>query len=649
MNQRIHTLPDHLINQIAAGEVVERPANALKELLENALDAGATRVDIALQQGGIKHIRLTDNGNGIAHEDLALALHRHATSKIRSLQDLENVSSMGFRGEGLASIAAISRLTLTSKTADAPHAMSVTAIDGVLHAPTAAAHGLGTTVEVADIYFNTPARRKFLKSDQTEWAHCLTAIERIALSRPDVAFYISHNQKTVHQLPAQTLLERIGAIVGNDFQDACLPVQGDNGLMHLSGFIGKPTYSKGKSDKQFVFVNGRFVRDKIVLHAVKQVYQDVLHVALTPAFVLNVNVPAHEVDVNVHPTKSEVRFRDSQSVHRLVFHALHQALSKTDARHTDSVSNAGEVLQQQVQKTAAAPTQNSLPWRDTSAFERHTSPAYNSQDHHPTRSQTPFQYASNTSSKPLSAHESRQALQTYATLYDKPLHPAAATQAHTSASTSTHTNHSHDLNMDLAVDDEVENPLGYALAQLLGIYILAQTADGLILVDMHAAHERVTYEKLKSQHESGNVATQALLIAQDFRASALEMATLNGFQNALQQWGLSLKAVAEHTIAIESVPALLAKSDVEKLSRNVLAELAQVGSSDTLQASQNHILATMACHGSVRAGRSLTLPEMNALLRDMEQTPRANQCNHGRPTWVKLKLNDLDALFLRGQ
>lgn len=648
MNQRIRTLPDHLINQIAAGEVVERPANALKELLENALDAGATRVDIALQQGGIKHIRLTDNGGGMAHEDLPLALHRHATSKIRSLQDLENVSSMGFRGEGLASIAAISRLTLTSKTADAPHAMSITAIDGVLHAPTAAAHGIGTTVEVADIYFNTPARRKFLKSDQTEWAHCLTAIERIALSRPDVAFYISHNQKTVHQLPAQTLLERIGAIVGNDFQDACLPVQGDNGLMALSGFISKPTYSKGKADKQFVFVNGRFVRDKIVLHAVKQAYQDVLHVALTPAFVLNVTVPAHEVDVNVHPTKSEVRFRDSQSVHRLVFHALHQALSKTDARHTDSVNNAGEILQQQVQKASEpTPRQNSFQWQNSRITSERP---VNSDSYHNNRSQTPFQYPSNASSKPLSLHESRQALQTYATLYDKPLSHTSAAQSPANALTVlANARSSHDLNMDLAVDDEVENPLGYALAQLLGIYILAQTADGLILVDMHAAHERVTYEKLKIQQQGGTVATQTLLIAQDFRATALEIATLHSFQDALEQWGLVLNIVSEQTIAIAAVPVLLAKSDIEKLTRDVLAELAQVGSSDTLQATQNHILATMACHGSVRAGRSLTLPEMNALLRDMEQTPRTNQCNHGRPTWVKLKLTDLDALFLRGQ
>ena len=637
MSARILALPDHLVNQIAAGEVVERPANAVKEILENALDAGASKIDIALQQGGIKHIRISDNGSGIAADDLALALHRHATSKIRSLGDLESVASMGFRGEGLASIAAISRLSLSSRPADAQHAMSVTAIDGVVHAPTAVAHGLGTTVEVADIYFNTPARRKFLKSDNTEWAHCLTAIERVALSRPDVAFNVSHNQKSVYQLPVQDLAERMAAIVGQDFADAALAVDADNGLMQLHGYIAKPTYSKGKADKQFVFVNGRFVRDKIVLHAVKQAYQDVLHLALTPAFVLNISLPPEQVDVNVHPTKSEVRFRESQSIHRLVFHALHQALAQTDAAHTESVSNAGEILQQVV--NTPEPSQNRFDWGQQRPVNQNT-------DHAP-RSHTPVGQYQASSSRPLSLRESQAALDTYAKLYqgngsDNSVLQAALERSETLdlPASKADTDHSHTT--------ESEHPLGYALAQLLGIYILAQSVDGLILVDMHAAHERVTYEKLKQQRDGGKLATQQLLIPHSFAASALEVASVEQFQQELADWGLELSLLGA-SIAIRAVPVLLARGNVEALVRDLLAELAQVGNSDALLAAENQLLATMACHGSVRAGRQLTLPEMNALLRDMEQTPRANQCNHGRPTWVKLKLGDLDALFLRGQ
>ena len=643
MTQRILALPDHLVNQIAAGEVVERPANAVKEILENALDAGATKIDIALQQGGIKHIRISDNGSGIDADDLALALHRHATSKIRSLDDLESVASMGFRGEGLASIAAISRLSLSSRPAEAKHAMSVTAIDGVVHAPTAIAHGLGITVEVADIYFNTPARRKFLKSDNTEWAHCLVAIERIALSRPDVAFSVSHNQKSVYQLPVQDLNERMAAIVGQDFADAALSINGDNGLMHIHGYIAKPTYSKGKADKQFVFVNGRFVRDKIVLHAVKQAYQDVLHLALTPAFVLNISLPPEQVDVNVHPTKSEVRFRDSQSIYRLVFHALHQALAQTDASHTESVSNAGEILQQVV--NTPAPTQNRLDWGSARSLPNESAAT--------PRSHTPVGSYASSGSRPLSLRESQAALDTYAQLYQQPSKDLSDLQAAYGSTASTNTDVSNEVSAadhsgDTIADADTEHPLGYALAQLLGIYILAQTADGLILVDMHAAHERVTYEKLKRQRDAGQLATQQLLLPHSFAASPMEVACVEQFQPELADWGLDLSPLGT-SIAIRAVPVLLARGNVEALVRDLLAELAQVGNSDALLAAENQLLATMACHGSVRAGRQLTLPEMNALLRDMEQTPRANQCNHGRPTWVKLKLGDLDALFLRGQ
>ena len=428
----------------------------------------------------------------------------------------------------------------------------------------------------------------------------------------------------------------MAAIVGQDFADAALAVDADNGLMQLHGYIAKPTYNKGKADKQFVFVNGRFVRDKIILHAVKQAYQDVLHLALTPAFVLNISLPPEQVDVNVHPTKSEVRFRESQSIHRLVFHALHQTLAQTDATHTESVSNAGEILQQVL--NTPEPSQNRFDWGQQRPVNQNTA--------HAPRSHTPVGQYQASSSRPLSLRESQAALDTYAKLYqgngsDNSVLQAALERSETLDLPTSQTDTDHNTT-------ESEHPLGYALAQLLGIYILAQSADGLILVDMHAAHERVTYEKLKQQRDGGKLATQQLLIPHSFAASALEVASVEQFQQELADWGLELSLLGA-SIAIRAVPVLLARGNVEALVRDLLAELAQVGNSDALLAAENQLLATMACHGSVRAGRQLTLPEMNALLRDMEQTPRANQCNHGRPTWVKLKLGDLDALFLRGQ
>ncbi len=627
--RRIAALPDHLINQIAAGEVVERPANALKEIVENSLDAGADVIEIELQQGGIKLLRVSDNGGGIHADDLPLALHRHATSKIASLSDLEHVQSMGFRGEGLASIAAVSRLTLTSRTGNAGHAMQIMATDGHLHPPTAAAHPHGTTVAVADIYFNTPARRKFLKTEATEYAHCLTTIERLALAHPHVAFTLVHNGKTTLQLPAQDLAERIGAVVGTDFQAAALPVDSPEGVMQVHGFISKPSFSKGKTDKQYFFVNRRFVRDKVLQHALKQAYQDVLHHALTPAFVLFVDLPPEAVDVNVHPTKSEVRFRDSQAVHRLLFHTVHKTLAATDAASTESISQAGASLQQILGNTATA---------------THTGPA-------PTLSgnlgqtsapRAPMPYQTAPRQRSLSLHESQTALATYAALYrPDPSEPSGG----------------HSQSAFQAASEPPENqndaadtpPLGFAIAQLLGIYILAQTHDSLLLVDMHAAAERVTYEKLKQQRQHGQLHSQTLLIPATFAASHQEMAALTEHQAELAAFGLDLSAIGHNRIAIRAVPAMLAQSDTVALAQQMLAEIAAHGATQAIEAQENHILATLACHGSVRAGRQLTLPEMNALLRDMERTPRANQCNHGRPTWVKLRLQDLDALFLRGQ
>ena len=629
----IQFLPSHLINQIAAGEVVERPANALKEIVENSLDAGATQISVELAGGGIKLLRVCDNGCGMEADDLPLALSRHATSKIKSLSDLERVQSMGFRGEGLASIASVSRLTLTSRTAQNAHAHQIRASDGALGEVAAAAHPVGTTVEIAELFFNTPARRKFLKSENTEYAHCATMLERLALAHPAVAFSLKNNGKTVFDYPAQTLPERVAAIVGAAFQAACLPIDHQAGEMVLRGFVSKPTFAQGKSDKQFFFVNNRFVRDKVMLHAVKQAYRDVLHNQITPAFVLLLDLPPEMVDVNVHPTKTEIRFRDSQAVHQLVFHSLNKVLAETRADVTESVSNAGAILQQRFHADAPLPAENLFSGSLKSEMPT-VIPAANAVSGSVQSAPMPYQAAARApQQRHLSLNENRAALRAYAELYrdDDDLaafEPQAMQQR----------------------QPENAYPLGFAIAQLLGIYVLAQAADSLILVDMHAAAERVNYEKMKAQRgASGSLKTQMLLIPVAFDATHAELAALADYADELAQYGLDLADLGNGQIAVRAVPQMLGKADVAALARDVLRELAAVGSSQTIEAKENQILGTMACHGSVRAGRQLTLPEMNALLRDMEATPRSNQCNHGRPTWVKLGLADLDALFLRGQ
>ncbi|SUA36096.1 DNA mismatch repair protein [Neisseria zoodegmatis] len=647
---RIAALPDHLVNQIAAGEVVERPASALKEIVENSIDAGATAVDVELAGGGIRLIRVTDNGSGIHADDISLALHRHATSKIKSLTDLEHVASMGFRGEGLASIASVSRLTLTSRTESNAHANQVKAEDGKLSESGAAAHPVGTTVEVAELFFNTPARRKFLKSENTEYAHCATMLERLALAHPHIAFSLKRDGKSIFKLPAQSLNERIAAIVGDDFQTASLEIDSGAGIMRLHGFIAKPTFAKGKTDKQYCFVNRRFVRDKVMLHAVKQAYRDVLHNALTPAFVLFLDLPPEAVDVNVHPTKTEIRFRDSQAVHQLVFHTLNKALAGTRADQTESVSNAGSVLHDMLGVTM--PSENpSAPESLSDGLNLTTPPQQQHFGGFSGKSApAPYSAARAPQQRTLSLRESRAALNTYAELYrktepDEDIELSQFEQARFGAERpfENHAPHQETQAPELP-------PLGFAIAQLLGIYILAQAEDSLLLVDMHAAAERVNYEKMKTQRDTlGSLQTQRLLIPVTFAASHEETAALADHAEALRGFGLELSDMGGNTIAVRAVPAMLGKSDVASLARDMLREIAQNGSSQTIEARENQILSTMACHGSVRAGRQLTLPEMNALLRDMENTPRSNQCNHGRPTWVKLTLKELDALFLRGQ
>lgn len=637
---KIMVLSDHLVNQISAGEVVERPANALKEIVENSLDAGAGQIDVEIDGGGIRRLLVRDDGGGMAADDLPLALSRHATSKIASLYDLEHVCSMGFRGEGLASIASVSRLTLTSRQAGAPHAFSIRAEDGVLSDVAAAPHPEGTSVEVTDLFFNTPARRKFLKSEATEYAHCAAVLERLALAFPETGFSLKRDGKAVFRYPPQDERERTAAVLGADFQESSLEVAGQSGLMRLSGLAAKPTFAKSKSGRQFCFVNRRFVRDKVMLHAVRQAYRDVLHQALSPSFVLFLQLPPEMVDVNVHPTKTEVRFRDSQAVHQLVFHCLDKALADTRADKGGGVSNAGALLQDAV----GLPEKNEGTKESADGFSdglrvsEKLPPAGLGES--PPAPYTPA--ARMPVQRGLSLRESRAAMDAYAKLYrrdddelsamerakfEHPSEPAGETEESASCP-----------------------PLGFAIAQLLGVYILAQTEDSLLLIDMHAAAERVNYEKMKRQREGqGRIGVQSLLIPVCFQVDNEEMAALEEYGGEMAQLGLVLSAMGDKAVAVRAVPQMLGASDAEALARDVLREFSQHGVSRAVEARENRILSAMSCHGSIRAGRRLTLPEMNALLRDMERTPRSNQCNHGRPTWIRLSLKELDALFLRGQ
>lgn len=618
----IRKLPDLLISQIAAGEVIERPASALKEMLENSLDAGAASISVDLAQGGIKLIRVTDDGSGIPAEQLPLALDRHATSKIHTLNDLESVATLGFRGEGLASIASVSRLTLISRTADAPHANQIIAIDGTLLPVEPAAHATGTSIESVDLYFNTPARRKFLKSEATEYAHCSTVFERIALAHPGVAFQLRHNGRVVTRLPVQTLAERIGGILGKDFVNAALTVDASANGLTLRGQIAEPTYSKASRDDQYFYVNGRFVRDKLAQHALRQAFRDVLHHERHPCYVLFLDLPPTEVDVNVHPTKSEVRFRTSQAVHQFIFHSVNKTLAGTVAGRVSEHDSQTEInpFTAETQSTTGSQTY-----------------AASAPPHH-----TPVRNERHYSQTSLSLNQAREATRTYQTLFagvrDDERQPGnTQIEEYTPPATPAPT------------EDNPIPPLGFALAQLHGVYILSQCTDGLILVDMHAAHERIVYERLKHALETENIPTQPLLLPLAFAASRVEAAAVQEYDDTLKQLGIELALLSPTQIAIRAIPLWLKDSDAVELARAVLQELNDTGSSRAIDAQRDQLLATMACHGSVRANRPLTLPEMNALLRDMEATERSGQCNHGRPTWTKLSMGELDNLFLRGR
>ncbi|HWI98511.1 MAG TPA: DNA mismatch repair endonuclease MutL [Burkholderiales bacterium] len=566
----IRVLPELLVSQIAAGEVVERPASVLKELIENSIDAGASAVTVTLDEGGMRRVQVEDDGEGIAREELPLALARHATSKIRSLGDLEGVATMGFRGEALASIASVSRVSIASRTRQAPHGASITAEGAQLGEVTPAARAQGTTVSVADLYFNTPARRKFLRTEATELGHCDEALRRVALARCDVAFTLKHNGRVNRHFRAQALADRAALLLGEELVAASVPIEARSGGLSLTGLAGLPQAAKPRADAQYFFVNGRFVRDRVLAHAVREAYSQLLHGERQPAYVLFLELEPRAVDVNVHPAKTEVRFRDSRAVHQFVKHALERALSPT---------------------AAEAPV------------------AYASVSHG-NAIQSSFGLA-----QPVAAYQA----------FIGSAMPAALPQA------------------------EKAPPLGYALAQLHGVYILAQNEAGLVLVDMHAAHERIVMEKLKRNLDAGAVQRQALLVPAVLSAEALDIATAEENREVLERLGLELAVSGPNELSVRAAPAALAAGDIPALTRDVLREVREFGGSEALSARQNELLATMACHAAVRANRMLSVAEMNALLREMEETERSGSCNHGRPTWYQLTLADLDKLFLRGR
>ena len=604
---RIHSLPTQLVNQIAAGEVVERPSSVVKELVENCFDAGATSVAIEIEQGGMRRIKIRDDGCGIDKDDLPLALSRHATSKIATLDDLEHVSTMGFRGEALPSISSVARLTLISRTEGADCAWRVDA-DGSEQNfdPQPDPHPQGTTVDVRDLFYNTPARRKFLKTEKTEFGHIETLIKRMALSRFDIGFALTHNQREVLNLkPVTTEVQRehrIAGICGSEFIDNSVIIDFEASGLQLTGWVGLPTFSRSQQDMQFFYVNGRLIKDKLVSHAVKQAYQDVLYHGRHPVFVLYLNLDPALVDVNAHPAKLEVRFREGRLVHDFLYRALHRSLADLRPGSQEQRSNP-------IEEFVPMPPQ--------------------SPEHPPVKPQVQFQAKPKQNTLPLHAEEDIRA---YASLY-----PAVEPEPESKSPEPS------------SAGEEPYHPLGYAVAHLHNIYILAETPKGIILVDTHAAHERVTYERLKQQFNNGSVPSQPLLLPIKIAVSAGEADLAEQHQEFFNALGFELSRSGPETIVLRSVPVLLAGGDSESLIRDVLADIIEHGLSTRIQEKANEVLATVACHGSVRARRRLSIDEMNALLRDMERTERIGQCNHGRPTWVELSTQELDKFFLRGR
>ncbi|MET3715600.1 DNA mismatch repair endonuclease MutL [Pseudomonas sp. PvP001] len=626
---RIELLSPRLANQIAAGEVVERPASVIKELLENSLDSGARRIDIEVEQGGVKLLRVRDDGSGISADDLPLALARHATSKIRDLEDLERVMSLGFRGEALASISSVARLTLTSRTAAADQAWQVETEGRDMDARVQpAAHPVGTSVEVRDLFFNTPARRKFLKTEKTEFDHLQEVIKRLALARFDVGFHLRHNGKSIlglHEAHDETArARRVAAVCGPAFLEQAMPIEVERNGLRLWGWVGLPTFSRSQADLQYFFVNGRAVRDKLVAHAVRQAYRDVLFNGRHPTFVLFLEVDPAVVDVNVHPTKHEVRFRDGRMVHDFLYGTLHRALA--DVRPEDQL--------------ATAPTQSQAP-RPSGAQAGEFGP------------QGEMGLSANLLQPPMTAPQSNGGSgggYSYTSRPTAALPVAEAQSAYREFFAPLPTAGSSTAPIPSLPQGQGDiPPLGYALAQLKGIYILAENAQGLVLVDMHAAHERIMYERLKIAMASEGLSGQPLLVPESLAMSQREADCAEEHAAWFQRLGFELQRLGPETVAIRQIPALLKQAEANRLVSDVLADLMEYGTSDRIQAHLNELLGTMACHGAIRANRRLALPEMNALLRDMENTERSGQCNHGRPTWTQMGLDDLDKLFLRGR
>jgi DNA mismatch repair protein MutL len=603
----IRDLPDELISQIAAGEVVERPASVVRELVDNALDAGATQVTVRLQAGGVRMVSVEDDGCGIAREELPLALRRHATSKIASLADLESVHTMGFRGEALAAIASVAEVTLLSRTPEQASAFMLDARSGELRP---AARARGTTIEVRELFFATPARRKFLKTDATELAHCIESVRRHALARPAVGFAIWHDGKLVEQWRPATREQRIADVMGSDIIGQSVELSYAAGPVRVSGRAGIPDAARSRADQQFAYVNGRYVRDKVLAHAARSAYEDVLHGHRQPVYAIYVEIDPARVDVNVHPTKIEVRFRDGREVHQAVRHAIENALA---APRAGAAAQAPDIASDAASSIGDNPGSTQAPaaigaWRQPAMDFGHR--------------------VTDVAALWGDAHE----------LPGSSSRPDGAGRIVESAPREAE-----------AADAGAAWPLGRAIAQLHGIYILAENAQGLVIVDMHAAHERIVYERLKRQLDTDRIASQPLLIPATFAATPQEIATAEGCAEALEQLGLEVTPFSARTLAVRAVPTTLAQGDAVELARSVLAELAQHDASTVIQRAQNELLGTMACHGAVRANRRLTEGEMNALLRQMEETERSDQCNHGRPTWRQLTVRELDSLFMRGR
>ncbi len=603
----IKLLPDQLISQIAAGEVVERPASALKELLENSLDAGSSDIQVSLMQGGIKQLRVADNGSGIPQDDLKMALTRHATSKIFSLEDLEAVASLGFRGEALASIASVSRTTIISRAVETKYAWRIASDGSEISSIEPAALDNGTVIEVNDLYFNTPARRKFLKMDATEFGHCEEAFTRLALSRPDVSFTLQHNGRVLSRFAAGVAGKRFNEVLGAEFAAESIAVDEEAAGLRLWGVAAKPTFNRNSRDTQYVFVNGRFVRDKLIAHAIRQAYQDVLHHDRHPAFVLFLELDPSLVDVNVHPSKTEVRFRDGQAIHRFIYHSLNKNLATPTG-----MSNAATASQ-------AAHNPFASPYANSPNYPQH---------------QTQINLNAN------------QPSAFYETLFGSNNQPDRQFASPVC--------YADELDNNQQAKPTDDFPLGFAVAQIHGVYILAQNKLGLVVVDMHAAHERIMYERLKNAlDEKAAVPMQPLLIPVSFNADRLEVATvqeeLSSGHGNLQQLGFEFAILSPNTLAVRAVPTMLQDADAVTLARDVLKDLREFGATRALTERRNELLGTMACHAAVRANRILTIPEMNGLLRDMEATERSGMCNHGRPTWFQVSMSDLDKMFMRGK